>query len=36
VDWKNNISDQEQKNADLKKEMTMLHKKICNLLTTEK
>jgi hypothetical protein len=34
VDWKNNISDQEQKHSDLKKEMNHLHKKICGLLST--
>ena len=36
VDWKNNVSDQEQHHADLKKELNHLHKKICGLLTTEK
>jgi uncharacterized protein YajQ (UPF0234 family) len=36
VDWNNNVADQEQKHADLKKELNHLHKKICSLLTTEK
>ena len=36
VDWKNDVSDQEQKLIDIKKELTHLHKKICGLLTTEK
>jgi chromosome segregation ATPase len=36
VDWKNNVSDQEEQHADLKKELAQLHKKICALLTTEK
>lgn len=36
VDWKNNIADQEERHNDLKKELALLHKKICGLLTTEK
>ena len=36
VDWKNNIQDQEDNLADLKKEMLRLHKKICGLLVTQK
>lgn len=30
------MTDQEQKQTDLKKELNHLHKKICGLLTTEK
>ncbi len=36
MDWNNNVSDQEQKHIDLKKEMAHLHKKICGLLTSDK
>lgn len=36
VDWKTNVSDQEQQHVDLKRELNHLHKKICGLLTTEK
>lgn len=34
VDWKNNITDQEERHNELKKELAQLHKKICGLLTT--
>ena len=36
MDWKNNIQDQEETQADLKKELVKLHKKICGLLVSEK
>ena len=36
VDWKNNVTDQEERHTDLKKELNQMHKKICSFLTTEK
>ncbi len=36
MDWKNKISDEEIRQADLKREMEELHRKICKLLTSEK
>jgi phage shock protein A len=36
VDWKNNVSDQEEHHNELKRELAQLHRKICSLLTTEK